>query len=71
MSERPNYITPAGYKALREEYEALFAGERPKLLEMIAWAAANGDRSENADYHLWQASGCARSTGGSISSPGG
>ncbi len=35
---------------MREEYEALFAGERPKLLETIAWAAANGDRSENADY---------------------
>lgn len=51
MSERPNYITPAGFRALREEYEALFAGERPKLLETIAWAAANGDRSENADYH--------------------
>ena len=50
MSERPNYITPAGFRALREEYEALFAGERPKLLETIAWAAANGDRSENADY---------------------
>ena len=51
MTDRPNYITPAGYKALREEYEALYAGERPKLLETIAWAAANGDRSENADYH--------------------
>ena len=50
MSDRPNYITPAGYKALREEYEALFGVERPKLLETIAWAAANGDRSENADY---------------------
>jgi len=50
MSERPNFITPAGYRALREEYEALYAGERPKLLETIAWAAANGDRSENADY---------------------
>jgi transcription elongation factor GreB len=50
MPERPNYITPAGYRALREEYEALYAGERPKLLEVIAWAAANGDRSENADY---------------------
>ena len=50
MSERPNYITPDGYRALREEYEALYAGERPKLLETIAWAAANGDRSENADY---------------------
>ena len=51
MSDRPpNYITPAGYRALREEYEALFGGERPKLLETISWAAANGDRSENADY---------------------
>jgi transcription elongation factor GreB len=50
MSERPNFITPDGYRALRAEYDALFAGERPKLLETIAWAAANGDRSENADY---------------------
>ena len=50
MTDRPNYITPAGFRALREEYEALFAGERPQLLETIAWAAANGDRSENADY---------------------
>jgi len=50
VSEKPNYITPAGFRALREEYEALYAGERPKLLETIAWAAANGDRSENADY---------------------
>lgn len=50
MAERMNYITPGGFRRLREEYEALFAGERPKLLETIAWAAANGDRSENADY---------------------
>jgi len=50
VSDRPNFITPAGYRRLREEYDALFAGERPKLLETIAWAAANGDRSENADY---------------------
>lgn len=50
MSERPNYITTAGYRRLREEYEALFGVERPRLLETIAWAAANGDRSENADY---------------------
>jgi transcription elongation factor GreB len=50
VDDQPNYITPAGYKALREEYEALFGIERPKLLETIAWAAANGDRSENADY---------------------
>lgn len=50
MTDRPNHITPEGYRRLREEYETLFAGERPKLLETIAWAAANGDRSENADY---------------------
>ena len=50
MSDRPNYITPAGYRRLREEYEALFAVERPKLVETISWAAGNGDRSENGDY---------------------
>jgi transcription elongation factor GreB len=50
MSEKPNYITPAGYKRLREEYEALFGVERPKLVETISWAAGNGDRSENGDY---------------------
>ena len=50
VSEKPNFITPEGFRRLREEYDALFAGERPKLLETIAWAAANGDRSENADY---------------------
>ena len=50
MSDKPNYITPAGYRKLREEYEALFSGERPKLVETIGWAAGNGDRSENGDY---------------------
>lgn len=50
MESRPNYITPTGYRRLREEYEALFGIERPKLVETIAWAAANGDRSENGDY---------------------
>jgi transcription elongation factor GreB len=50
MSARTNYISPSGYRQLREEYEALFGVERPKLLETITWAAANGDRSENADY---------------------
>lgn len=48
--DRPNYITPAGFAALRAEYEALFAAERPALVETIAWAAGNGDRSENGDY---------------------
>lgn len=46
----PNYITPAGFAALREEYDRLFATERPALVETIAWAAGNGDRSENGDY---------------------
>ena len=48
--DRPNYITPAGYAALKAEYDALFGGERPKLVDTIAWAAGNGDRSENGDY---------------------
>jgi transcription elongation factor GreB len=50
MAEQPNYITPAGYRGLREEYEQLFGEERPKLVETISWAAGNGDRSENGDY---------------------
>ncbi|MDQ3140021.1 MAG: GreA/GreB family elongation factor [Pseudomonadota bacterium] len=50
MDSGPNYITPAGYRALRGEYEALFAVERPQLIETISWAAGNGDRSENGDY---------------------
>ena len=48
--DRPNYITLAGYAALRAEYEQLFATERPALVETISWAAGNGDRSENGDY---------------------
>ena len=50
MEQRPNYITPAGYATLRAEYERLFGTERPALVETIAWAAGNGDRSENGDY---------------------
>lgn len=50
MADRPNYITPDGYRRLREEYERLYAVERPQLVETIAWAASNGDRSENGDY---------------------
>lgn len=45
-----NYITPTGFAALHAEYERLFATERPALVETIAWAAGNGDRSENGDY---------------------
>jgi transcription elongation factor GreB len=47
---RPNYITPAGYATLKAEYDQLFGTERPALVETIAWAAGNGDRSENGDY---------------------
>ena len=50
MAERSNYITPDGYRRLREEYEQLFSVERPQLVETISWAASNGDRSENGDY---------------------
>jgi hypothetical protein len=46
----PRFITPEGFARIRAEYEDLFGTERPKLVETIAWAAANGDRSENGDY---------------------
>ena len=45
-----NYITPAGHARLKSELKQLVEAERPELLKTIAWAAANGDRSENADY---------------------
>lgn len=46
----PRFITPAGFATIRAEYEQLFSVERPKLVDTIAWAAGNGDRSENGDY---------------------
>ena len=45
-----NYITPAGYAKLKEEFLHLLNIERPALVKTFAWAASNGDRSENADY---------------------
>ncbi len=45
-----NYLTPAGYKRLREELMTLLDVERPKIVEVVSWAAKNGDRSENGDY---------------------
>ena len=48
--DRPNYITPAGFAALRAEYEQLLGTERPAIVEVVSWAAGNGDRSENGDY---------------------
>jgi transcription elongation factor GreB len=46
----PNYITPLGYAALRAEYDQLLGIERPRIVEVVSWAAGNGDRSENGDY---------------------
>ena len=48
--ERTNPISPAGMAALRARYDHLLGDERPKLVEVISWAAGNGDRSENGDY---------------------
>ncbi len=45
-----NYITPAGYRRLQEELARLWKVERPPVVTTVAWAAGNGDRSENADY---------------------
>jgi transcription elongation factor GreB len=47
---QPNYITPAGLKRLQDELQNLLRVERPKIVEVVAWAAGNGDRSENGDY---------------------
>jgi len=47
---KERFITPAGFARIRAEYDQLFGEDRPKLVETIAWAAANGDRSENGDY---------------------
>jgi transcription elongation factor GreB len=49
-SGRPGHITAAGYRALQEEAEQLWTVERPKLVKSVAAAAAEGDRSENAEY---------------------
>ena len=45
-----NYITPAGLQRLKDEHRYLLTRERPAVTEVVAWAASNGDRSENADY---------------------
>jgi transcription elongation factor GreB len=46
-----NYITPRGFATLRHEFKTLIDVTRPKMVEAVHWAASNGDRSENADYH--------------------
>lgn len=50
MDQSKNYITPAGLAKLKAEYHELMHVERPKVVEVVTWAAGNGDRSENADY---------------------
>jgi transcription elongation factor GreB len=46
----PRFITPQGFARIRAEYDQLFGVERPKIVEIVSWAASLGDRSENADY---------------------
>jgi transcription elongation factor GreB len=50
MADKPRFITPQGLARIRAEYEELFRVERPKVVEVVSWAASLGDRSENADY---------------------
>ena len=47
---KTNPITPAGYAALKARYDRLLGTERPAVVEIVSWAAGNGDRSENGDY---------------------
>lgn len=50
MSAGTNPITPQGYAAMRARYDHLLGDERPRIVEIVSWAAGNGDRSENGDY---------------------
>ena len=50
MSEQKNYITPQGHATLEAEFQQLLKVERPEVVRVVAWAASNGDRSENGDY---------------------
>jgi transcription elongation factor GreB len=50
MKGAGNPITPAGLAALRARYDHLLSTERPEIVEIVSWAAGNGDRSENGDY---------------------
>jgi transcription elongation factor GreB len=45
-----NYMTPEGHRCMQDELRRLLRDERPKVVEVVAWAAGNGDRSENGDY---------------------
>lgn len=49
-NEQRHYMTPGGHRRLRDELEYLVKTERPRIVEIVSWAASNGDRSENGDY---------------------
>ncbi len=49
-NDEKNYITPEGFAALQAEFHQLYKIERPEVVRTVAWAASNGDRSENGDY---------------------
>ncbi len=50
LPNQKNYMTPKGFASLQEEMRKLLREERPKIVEIVSWAAGNGDRSENGDY---------------------
>lgn len=50
LTETKNYITPVGWQALKDELYQLVNKERPEIVQIVNWAASNGDRSENGDY---------------------
>lgn len=50
IAGQPHYMTPGGHRRLRDELEYLVKTERPKIVDIVSWAASNGDRSENGDY---------------------
>ena len=50
MSEEKNYLTRTGYDKMRAEFAHLMKVERPEVVQIVSWAASNGDRSENGDY---------------------
>lgn len=50
VNQTPPHLTPQGFERLKEELNMLLYKERPKIVEIVSWAAGNGDRSENGDY---------------------
>lgn len=50
QNSKKNYITPSGFSRLQDEFRHLKQKERPEIVDVVAWAAGNGDRSENGDY---------------------